>query len=163
MNELTKERELNIRQHKFALFIYQGHTQREAWELAGYSTNYADKIIDQNACRLANTSRIKARLAYLIEAGMDSPTIATVQERKSILTKIARNGEPKHQIPAISEHNKMDGLNVINPIHNDIKLVVVYDDKSNKPDDRVIDPAQINAQISTTEVVEGEYSEVDDD
>jgi len=129
-------RKLTLKQHRFVLALYEGMTQRQAWIRAGYSSNYPDINIDVNACKLANTTRIKQRYNELIELGMTSPAIATVQERKSILTDIARNGDPKHQIPAISEHNKMDQVYSTSPIGNtDVKLVIVVDGNAG----RVID------------------------
>ena len=80
---------LTKRQEDFARYLFEGMTQREAWIKAGYSSNYPAKIIYENACRLANKSKIVARVAELNQATVDA-SVATVLERKRILTELAR-------------------------------------------------------------------------
>lgn len=105
---------LTQKQELFTLNLFSGMTQRESWIKAGYSSNYALKVIDSNACALANRSKIKVRLQELYE-----PTIAIIEsakEDKLNILKTIYNHEPlpdkisaKDRILAISEHNKMEG------------------------------------------------------
>ncbi len=80
---------LTIKQQNFARSIFEGHTQREAWGLAGYSTKYPVQVVDQNACYLASKDKVKVRLAEL-RAQVDSKAVAGVEERKKVLTEIVR-------------------------------------------------------------------------
>lgn len=80
---------LTEKQERFAQNIFAGMTQREAWGAAGYSTRYPLKIQDENACRLANQSKIEARVKELHTATA-SPLIMGVEERKQRLSEIAR-------------------------------------------------------------------------
>ncbi len=80
---------LTIKQQNFARFIFEGHTQREAWGLAGYSTRYPAKWVDSHACNLAALAKIKARVDEL-QAEVDSKAVAGVEERKKVLTEIVR-------------------------------------------------------------------------
>ena len=75
---------------KFAYAIFQGYTQRKAWEYAGYSTNYAPAIVDTNACNLAKTTKIQMRLQELRQEARTA-AVADYQERQEILSQIARS------------------------------------------------------------------------
>jgi phage terminase small subunit len=59
-------RALTIKQEKFAQGLFTGLTQREAYKGAYDCQNMTDKSIDENACRLANDSKIISRLEELI-------------------------------------------------------------------------------------------------
>jgi len=80
---------LTKRQETFARLIFEGMTQREAWIQAGYSSKYPAPYIDTHACHLANKDKIKTRVAELNQATVDA-SVATVLERKRILTELAR-------------------------------------------------------------------------
>ncbi len=80
---------LTQKQETFTQNIFKGMTQREAWIQAGYSSNYALAIIDVHACQLANKDKVKVRYNELQQKAEDE-SIATVIERKQILTEIAR-------------------------------------------------------------------------
>jgi len=80
---------LTQKQDRFALFLFEGLSQREAWIKAGYSSKYAPAIIDSNACRMEKTTKVQARLAELREK-TESAAVMNVQERKERLTEIAR-------------------------------------------------------------------------
>jgi phage terminase small subunit len=80
---------LTAKQEKFALYIFQDIPQRVAWGKAGYSTKYSMAIIDTNASILANSNKIKLRLAELRKKKEDA-AIANVQERQERLTEILR-------------------------------------------------------------------------
>ncbi len=80
---------LTQKMENFVNNLFQGMTQREAWIQAGYSSKYAMKIIDENACRMANTNKIKTRLEELRQAAK-SALVLTAIERKEILSEIGR-------------------------------------------------------------------------
>lgn len=80
---------LSQRQEKFALNLFSGMTQREAWGKAGYSTKYSPAFIDSNACNMAKTIKIQTRLAELRNQ-VSNDKVMSVQERKERLSEIAR-------------------------------------------------------------------------
>jgi len=80
---------LTQKQEQFALNIFQGMTQREAWKQAGYSVNYPIAHIDRDASLLASSPKISQRLAELREE-VKSAAIMNVQERMEALSEIAR-------------------------------------------------------------------------
>jgi len=80
---------LTKKQDDFARYIFEGKTQREAWIKAGYSSKYPLAMVDSQACRLANKDKIKARVAEFNQMTVDA-SVATVLERKQILTELAR-------------------------------------------------------------------------
>lgn len=108
---------LTTKQERFARFIFQGMTQREAWGKAGYSTNYSIETLDHNASVAANSNKIKTRLNELRDKAA-LPDIMTVIERKVRLSDLAREdivndkGMPvrSSNIASIQELNKADGV-----------------------------------------------------
>lgn len=80
---------LTQKQETFVLNIFKGMTQREAWGKAGYSIKYAPALVDTHACALANTDKIKRRLAELRKIA-ETEAIADPIERRKILTEIER-------------------------------------------------------------------------
>ena len=86
---MPRNGKLTQKQEMFCLFIFQGLSQRAAWEKAGYSTKYAPEIVDQNASRLANSTKVQARLIELRQKTEDA-SVMGVQERMQRLTEIAR-------------------------------------------------------------------------
>ena len=110
--------ELSMKQRKFALKLFEGMSQRDAY-ISVYDPSYSLTAIDSNASRLANLPKVKAELARLlavIEAktpAAEEKAIATVAERKSRLTALLRHDpetpvSPGHIIAATSELNKME-------------------------------------------------------
>ena len=105
--------ELTQKQETFTQLLFEGKTQREAWVQAGYSSKYAPAIIDVNACKLANSNKVKLRLGEL-----NKPIIARAQATKEAkLGKLEEifSHEPmpdsitaRDRILAIAEHNKME-------------------------------------------------------
>lgn len=87
--ETKMEYKLSRKENEYARLRFEGKTQREAWGLAGYSTNYAPKIIDVNACNLEKKNKIQIRLKELRDKA-DDESIMTVIERKKILSEIAQ-------------------------------------------------------------------------
>jgi len=94
--EQRNKRRLTQKQETFTQNLFKGMTQREAWIQAGYSSNYALSLVDSHACRLANRDKIKARYAELTQKAEDE-SIATVKERKQILTEITRGNLTDYQ------------------------------------------------------------------
>ncbi len=80
---------LTLKQEAYAVNLFQGMTQREAWVQAGYSNRYPVQWIDSHACRLANLVKIKTRLAEL-RAEVAKPSIMGLQEMLETHTEIAR-------------------------------------------------------------------------
>jgi len=79
---------LTQKQETFARNLFKGMYQRDAYKDA-YHPKYALSTIDANASRLANNEKVLARLEELNQAAEDA-SIATVKERKQILTEITR-------------------------------------------------------------------------
>jgi len=86
-NRLTQKEET------FALLVFSGVIQREAWGQAGYSTKYSIEHIDHNASVLANSNKVQTRLKELRQAAEDT-TVATVLERKQRLSEVVRANVP---------------------------------------------------------------------
>lgn len=80
---------LTQKQETFALNIFKGATQREAWKEAGYSTRYPIAHIDRDASLLANSPKILQRLEELRRKTEDA-SVMDVLERKQVLTEIGR-------------------------------------------------------------------------
>jgi len=80
---------LTRRQEQFTLNLLAGMTQRDAYIKAGYSKKQPISVIDSNACVLAKSSKVIARQAELNQK-VEANKVAGVEERKSILTEIAR-------------------------------------------------------------------------
>jgi len=80
---------LTRRQEQFTLNLLAGMSQYEAYVKAGYSAKLTRATIDVNACRLAKNTKILLRQAELNQK-VESNKVAGVEERKSILTEIAR-------------------------------------------------------------------------
>lgn len=89
MTMMGKERRLTQKQETFCLGIFQGLSQRAAWEKAGYSTRYPIAHIDRDASVLANSPKVRQRLQQLRQKAEDA-SVMNVQERKQRLTEIAR-------------------------------------------------------------------------
>ncbi len=103
---------LTQKQETFCLNLFKGMSQREAWIQAGYSSKYSPAVIDVNACRMANTNKIKLRLGELNQKTEDK-SVATVLERKQKLTEIIRDDykspiTAKEKVTATTELNKME-------------------------------------------------------
>ena len=80
---------LTRRQEKFTLNLLAGMTQREAYLQAGYSAKPSMAVIDVNACRLAQNTKVLLRQVELNQKA-ESDKVAGVEERKQILSEIAR-------------------------------------------------------------------------
>jgi len=80
---------LTQKQENFTLNLLNDVPQREAWGNAGYSTNYSLAVIDVNASRLANSTKIQLRLAEL-RAQVADKAVMSLQEMLKTHTEIAR-------------------------------------------------------------------------
>lgn len=110
------EKKLKPRQRKFAeLYVESGNAMQSAIQ-AGYSERYAQG----NSYKLVENSGIKKYIDELTEKAQDAK-IATVKDRKVILSEIAKNTGEKanNRIKAIDTLNKMDGLYIVTD-ENDI-------------------------------------------
>ena len=92
MKSTTK---LTNRQEKFAINLFSGMTNREAYKIA-YHANYAHSTIDANASRLAHSDKVLCRLEELKKQAASSK-IMSVQERKERLSEIARGNLTDYQ------------------------------------------------------------------
>ncbi len=95
----------NQRQERFCLGAVQGISDRESYELAGYSPNNAKG----NACRLRKIREVSDRIMEL-QSEISRETIASVIERKERLTTFIREELPTTSIQAIRELNAMERI-----------------------------------------------------
>ncbi len=58
---------LTIKQERYAQGLFAGLSQREAYKQAFNCARMKDKTIDEKACRLANSDKVRARLKELQE------------------------------------------------------------------------------------------------
>ena len=85
----TATRPLTPKQERFCFNLFSGMSQREAFVEAGYSRNQLPATLDRHAFDLAHDGKIQARIADLHKRAEDA-TVATVLERKQMLTEIMR-------------------------------------------------------------------------
>jgi len=81
------DKPLSLRAQRFARYLFEGKTQLQAWQLAGYSTSYCEDFQKQNACRLANAVRVKSYLNQLHDKAA-APLINSATKRLRILSDI---------------------------------------------------------------------------
>lgn len=101
----------NTRHEIFAQALFAGKSQRDAYrEAFPASEKWKESTLDGNASRLANDSKVLARLQELKDASA-SPLILDRQGRMIILTEIAMDETlfPKPRMQAIDLLNKMTG------------------------------------------------------
>lgn len=115
---------LTPKQEHFIQNIVKGMSQREAYKNSYNAKNMADDTIDNKACKLFNSDKIRARYDELIKR-LEDTTIMTAQERMKWLTKVINcdikvkqeyDNEVKEYDPYLSDRlkavdmlNKMDG------------------------------------------------------
>lgn len=83
MDRLTKKQE------GFVLDIFSGMSQHDAYVKNYNASRMSPAVIDVKACELAKNGKITVRLAELREKAQNDK-IASVKERKEILSEIAR-------------------------------------------------------------------------
>ena len=115
---------LTPKQEKFIQNIISGMSQREAYKNSYNAKNMADDTIDNKACKLFNSDKIRARYQELIKR-LENKAIMTAEERMIWLTKVINcdvkvkqeyDNEIKEYDPYMSDRlkaldmlNKMDG------------------------------------------------------
>lgn len=115
---------LTPKQERFIQNIISGMSQREAYKNSYDAKNMADDTIDNKACKLFNSDKIRARYQELMKR-LENKAIMSAEERMIWLTKIINcdikvkqeyNDEVKEYDPYISDRlkaldmlNKMDG------------------------------------------------------
>ena len=115
---------LTPKQEKFIQNIVSGMSQREAYKNSYNAKNMADDTIDNKACKLFNSDKIRARYQELMKR-LENKAIMTAEERMIWLTKVINcdvkvkqeyDNEIKEYDPYISDRlkaldmlNKMDG------------------------------------------------------
>ena len=137
---------LTQKQDRFARFLFDGLSQREAWIKAGYSHNYAVAYVDTHASVLANSAKVKQRFEELKTAA-DADSIMKYQERQQRLTEFGREdiknrrGTPVRSgnISAIDTLNKMDRIYTdgatVNVDNRKVEITVVSDKARNLLDE----------------------------
>ena len=88
---------LNVRQRRFALNIFQGMSQREAY-IDAYNPTGTIETIDANASQLISNCKVSQRVEELL-GSVENQSVATVQERKEVLTDIIRGNITDYQSP----------------------------------------------------------------
>ena len=120
---------LTAKQEKFVRNLIQGMSQREAYKNSYDAENMTDKTIDENACRLFNDSKIKARYKELQEK-LTTASIMTAQERLEYLTEIIKgiqgetmlqvvDGEEQEVIVPTSVKNKLSAIDLMNKMQGE--------------------------------------------
>lgn len=128
---------LTPKQENYVQLLHKGLTQHQAYIDAGYNTEHqTNETLDNNASRLAKNVGVKARLVELQSQSRDD-TIASVKERKEILTKIIRHEHtevtPRDSILATAEVNKMEKVYETRPVIESKTLVInVIDSRTEK-------------------------------
>jgi len=134
---------LTARREKFAINLFKGIPQREAYLQAGFSSRHRSlPALDVDASRLANSPQIILRVNELrskVTAGIVSDKIMSETERREKLSLISRAPvkekwvKPRDVIASIQEQNKMDKLYETGAInYTEIKILVVREDASQK-------------------------------
>ena len=101
---------LTAKQEQFAQGIIKGMSQADAYRSAYSTSRMADKTIHENASRLANDSKVKARINEL-RGKISTENIMTAQNRLEWLTELVGSEEAStgDKLKAIDIMNKMSG------------------------------------------------------
>ena len=78
---------LTPKQEKFIQNIISGMSQREAYKNSYNAKKMADDTIDNKACKLFNSDKIRARYQELMKR-LEDKAIMTAEERMIWLTKV---------------------------------------------------------------------------
>ena len=126
---------LTAKEEAFAVYLFQGYNQTEAFRLAYPNQKGAITTLTPNAARRAAKSNVKARLAELRGLAVQ-PAIADVVERKTHATGIMRDSDAKHrdQLAAnklVGEYEKDLGqpAPVVVNINTQLQQLVLFYDK----------------------------------
>jgi phage terminase small subunit len=85
--------DLTPKQERFALNLFKGMSQRDAYVKAGYSAKSSPDTLDRHACALAKNDKIMVRLSDL-QAKAETDAVMTKQERMARLSEIGRARVP---------------------------------------------------------------------
>lgn len=101
---------LTPKQEKFVQGIIKGMSQADAYRSAYSTKNTSDKTIWENASRLANDDKVKARIEEL-RGQISSESIMTAKRRLEWLTELINSDEAStnDRLRAIDIMNKMQG------------------------------------------------------
>lgn len=101
---------LTAKQEKFVRNLIEGMSQREAYKNSYDAENMTDKTIDEKACLLFATDKIRTRYRELQEE-LAKASILSATQRAMILSQIATDKEQgtADKIRAIDTLNKMSG------------------------------------------------------
>jgi phage terminase small subunit len=121
---------LTPKQEQFVQNMVKGMSQADAYRAAYSSNKMSDKTIHEAASRLANDSKISARLSEL-RGQLTKETIMTAQRRLEWLTEVINGNEDINaKLKALDIMNKMQGeyvqkveANVTNDVTINIELV----------------------------------------
>lgn len=116
---------LTAKQEKFAQNIIQGMSQADAYRSAYDTKRMSDKTIHENASRLANDSKVSARINEL-RGQISKASIMTAQERLEYLTRVVRGEEKEIEIHIIGDNA------VEVPVPTSIKTRIDAIDKMNR-------------------------------
>ena len=101
---------LTAKQEQFAQNIIKGMSQADAYRSAYDTKRMSDKTVHENASRLANNSKVTARLVELRDE-LASESIMTAQKRLEWLTELigSETETTGDKLKAIDIMNKMQG------------------------------------------------------
>lgn len=101
---------LTAKQELFVQSIIKGMSQADAYRSAYSTAKMADKTIHENASRLANDSKVRARIEEL-RGQISTENIMTAQKRLEWLTELITSEEESttDKLKAIDIMNKMQG------------------------------------------------------
>ena len=116
---------LTAKQELFCQKIIEGMTQADAYRAAYSTKNMSDKTVWENASRIANDNKVKARLQGLRDTiAMDK--VMTAQRRLEWLTErvLSEAESTSDKLKAIEIMNKMTG-EYVTKVEADVKNDVV--------------------------------------
>ena len=125
---------LTPKQEKFIQAIVAGKTQREAYKEAYNATNMKDKTIDENACRLMNNGKVKARYEELMEEHKKK-ALYTREDAINDLIWIKEKAKEDISNPKIGLRQG-NGTIYLNSVKELSLLEDLYPDKKAKDDDK---------------------------
>ena len=134
MNRLTDKEE------RFCQCIAEGRSQYESYLMAGYANNTDRAIVDTNASRLANDTKIVLRINELRERATSSKVLSITQ-RKEILSEIGKTEKyAGHKVRALHELNLMERVYDTN-VNVDNRHINIYvsSDKAKDLTEKLLD------------------------
>ena len=83
---------LTDNQEKFVQELIKGKSQREAYRIAYPNCKASDKTVDENACRLLNTTKVKARYNEIHDRLIQEAEDECIISAKEVLEELKRIG-----------------------------------------------------------------------